>query len=219
VNVYFISGLCTGCYIFQNIKLPQRYNVRCLDWLEPNGDEPLQTYIARLTAPIDTTKPFVLVGLSFGGMIASELNKTLNPLDTILVSSVPTYKFIPMLYRLSGSLRLYNFARVWMAQAFRPVIDWIIGAKRSKEEMALLHKTIAQLSPRLLRWSLKQVTLSWRNTIVPEKYFHIHGSADRLLPVGKMKPNVLIKGGSHFMVVSHAKEISEAITQRLDLLT
>lgn len=218
MNVYFISGLCTGCYIFQNIKLPERYNVRCIEWLEPNGDEPLQNYIARLTAPIDTTKPFVLVGLSFGGMICMELNKTLKPVDIILISSVPTYKNIPWLYRLAGLFRLYNFASVWIAQLFRPVIDWIIGAKRSKSEMALLHKTIAQLSPKLLRWSLKQVTLRWRNTTVPKKYFHIHGSADRLLPVGKMRPDVLIESGSHFMVVSHGKQISDVIAQRLSLL-
>ena len=216
MNVYFISGLCTGCYVFRNIKLPERYAVRCLEWIEPLRNESLQSYIKRLTEPIDTTKPFALVGLSFGGMICVELNKTLKPVDTILISSVPTHKHIPLLYRTTGALRLYNLTNVKLVQTFRPVIDWFIGAKRSKEEMALLHKTVAQLSPALLRWSLKQVTLGWKNTVVPKKYFHIHGSADRLLPVGEMKPDILIDGGSHFMVVSHANEISEIITQRLD---
>jgi len=215
VNVYFISGLCTSCHIFDGIRLPQPYQKIYLEWIEPQRNEPLHDYIARLTKPIDTTKPFAIVGLSFGGMIAMELNKTLKPVDTIIVSSCPTYKHVPLLYRLSGSLRMYNLVTKAMINNLRPMVDWFIGAKRSKEEMIALHKTMEQLSENLLIWSIAQVT-RWRNTVVPKKYFHIHGDADRLLPVGKMKPDVLIHGGSHFMIVSHDKEISDAIAKRLN---
>lgn len=196
------------------MRLPEPFNKIYLKWIEPHHNEPLHDYAKRLTKPIDITKPFAIVGLSFGGMIAMELNKWLKPVDTIIISSTPTYDHIPFYYRITGSLRMYKLVTKWMINQFRPIVDWFIGAKRSKEEMIALHKTMEQLSEKLLVWSIAQVT-RWKNKTVPEKLFHIHGDADRLLPVGSMKPDVLIKGGSHFMIVSHASEIGHYITQRL----
>jgi pimeloyl-ACP methyl ester carboxylesterase len=214
VNVYFISGLCTSCDIFRDVRLPQPFKKIYLEWIEPQWNEPLQHYIERLTKPIDTTKPFAIVGLSFGGMVAMELNKTLKPVDTIIISSTPTYDHIPLYYRITGALRMYKLVTKAMINQFRPIVDWFIGARRSKEEMIALHKTMEQLSERLLVWSISQVT-RWKNKTVPKKMFQIHGDADRLLPVGSMKPDVLIRGGSHFMIVSHAEEIGEIIAERL----
>lgn len=214
VNVYFISGLCTSCEIFRDVRLPPPFQTHWCEWVDPKPNEPFHVYIKRLTANINTTKPFSIVGLSFGGMIAIELSKTLKPVHTVIISSVTQHKHIPILYRTAGALGLYNLVTKNMINAFRPVVDWFIGAKRSKEEMIALHKTIEQLPENLLRWSLKNV-LRWKNTVVPSNLFHIHGGADRLLPVGNMKPNVLIEDGSHFMIVSHAKQIGRIITQRL----
>ena len=215
MNVYFISGFCTSCSIYSNVPLPPRFNKIYLDWLEPEPDEPLVAYAKRLTAPVDTTKPFALVGLSFGGMVAQVALQWLKPEQVIIISSVTSHRRIPALYRATGRLRLYKTVTRGMVNTFRPVVDWFIGAKRNPEELAMLHKTVRQLSPRLLRWSMEQVTLRWKQDKPLQRPYHIHGANDRLLPVGSMKPDVLIKGGSHFMIVSHGKEIGDLIAKRL----
>lgn len=197
------------------MPLPPEFHKVYLEWIEPEPNEALESYAKRLTASIDTTRPFALVGLSFGGMVAQVALRWLKPKHFILISSVTSYKHIPALYRATGILRLYGLVTRGLVNAFRPVVDWFIGTKRNPEELAMLHKTVRQLSPRLLRWSLKQVTLGWKQNAPPQAPFHIHGDNDRLLPVGKMKPDVLIKGGTHFMIVSHGKEIGKIVAQHL----
>ena len=54
----------------------------------PDGKkETLELYCKNLSEQIDSTKPFSLVGLSFGGVIATEMSKFLKPVQTILISS------------------------------------------------------------------------------------------------------------------------------------
>src|ERR1035437_7250589 len=88
LTVYFISGLGADKRAFQKIKLPDSCSIQHLDWLIPMDNESLIDYTLRLAKPIDTRKPFALIGLSFGGIIVTELNKVLHPVKSIIISSV-----------------------------------------------------------------------------------------------------------------------------------
>lgn len=74
MNVYFISGLGVDERAFKNIILPENYSVHNIRWIELLEKESLESYSTRLIAQIDQQKPFALVGLSFGGMIAAEIS-------------------------------------------------------------------------------------------------------------------------------------------------
>lgn len=39
------------------------------------------------------------------------------------------------------------------------------------------------------------------------KVIHIHGDADRILPLPSAKVHHIIKDGGHFMIVTHAQQI------------
>ncbi|WP_353717332.1 hypothetical protein [Dyadobacter sp. 676] len=67
MNVYFISGLGADERVFTKLKLDPRLNVKYIKWVRPLKKETLQHYAARLSKQIDTSQPFQLVGLSFGG--------------------------------------------------------------------------------------------------------------------------------------------------------
>src|SRR6478735_6112289 len=82
-TVYFISGLAADERLFHNLQLPENIKIKYLPWLEPEKAESMNSYCRRLAAPIDTNSGFVLVGLSFGGMAAIEMNKFLRPRKTV----------------------------------------------------------------------------------------------------------------------------------------
>ncbi|HVG11799.1 MAG TPA: hypothetical protein VM843_02295, partial [Flavisolibacter sp.] len=86
VNVYFISGLGADCRIFKNLQLPPSYHAVHVEWIKPLVKESLAEYALRLSAAIDTTQPFGLIGLSLGGMIAVEISKNKRAEWVVLIS-------------------------------------------------------------------------------------------------------------------------------------
>ena len=63
-------------------------------------------------------------------------------------------------------------------------------------------------------WAVDQV-INWKNEEVPNNLTHIHGTRDRIFPHFYIKDAIWIKGGTHFMVVNRAKEISKIIRKEL----
>ncbi len=86
MNLYFISGLGADKRVFEKLVLPEIFTIRI-----SNGcgrkKRSLEHYCRRLSEQIDTSGSFSLVGLSFGGVIATEMSKFLRPVQTVLISS------------------------------------------------------------------------------------------------------------------------------------
>ncbi len=72
-NVYFISGLGADKRAFQFLNL-RFCNPVFVEWIKPEHEESISDYAARLKDQIRDDHP-VIVGLSFGGMIAVEYAK------------------------------------------------------------------------------------------------------------------------------------------------
>src|SRR6478609_3129585 len=106
-TVYFISGLAADERLFHNLQLPENIKVKYLPWLEPEKAESMNSYCRRLASRIDTSSGFVLVGLSFGGMAAIEMNKFLRPRKTVLISSIVTDDGLSRFFRIVHRLRLH----------------------------------------------------------------------------------------------------------------
>ena len=108
MNVYFISGLGADRQAFEKIHLPGQYAIRHLDWIKHKKRESLSDYAKRLAASIDTTKPFALVGLSMGGMIATAMTQFLSPCKTILISSLGCTREFPPLFKTARLLQVHR---------------------------------------------------------------------------------------------------------------
>ena len=67
MNAYFISGLGADKRVFSKLKIDGQINIIHLDWIEPVKKESLASYTKRLSKKVDTTTPFAIVGVSFGG--------------------------------------------------------------------------------------------------------------------------------------------------------
>jgi pimeloyl-ACP methyl ester carboxylesterase len=211
-NLYLIPGLGVDERIFRKLYLPE-YNLIYLKWITPHKHETLASYAIRLAKQIDTATPFYLLGVSFGGMLATEIAKRLQPLKTIIVSSVATSNKIPLHLRIAASLHLDSIAPASLLKSANPFSYWLFGTG-TPEEKALLKNILEDIDPIFMKWALRAIA-DWLNTTVPKNLIHIHGTADKVLPISSTVPSIRIAGGGHLMVFSKADHISKLLIDQL----
>lgn len=213
MNVYFISGLGADKSVFQKIHLPGAYRVHHIEWIAPVAGETMRQYATRLAACIDRSQPFALVGLSFGGMIATEMNQFLNPVATIIISSASCRKQLPWYFRLAGWLHMEKLVPVRFYKTPNRFFYFLFGIRTSGEKR-IFQKILRQSDGDFLVWAIRAV-LHWQNKTAPPGVVHIHGTADHLLPVRYVQPNYVVKGGRHLMVYSRADELTKLLVEIL----
>jgi pimeloyl-ACP methyl ester carboxylesterase len=213
MNVYFLSGLGADKRVFDKIKLDRAFHVRHIEWIKPLKKETLSHYAGRLLPQIDTTQPFQLVGLSFGGMIASELADIVKPEQIIIISStstgVPVSKFYQGLIKF---LLLSPFAAP-VLKSTNSITYKYFGAD-TPELRTLLKAILHDTDSKFLKWALTR-TSSWDRKTKAKNLYHIHGTADRLIQYKLVQPDISIEGGGHLMIYAQADEISGILDRKL----
>lgn len=210
MKAYFISGLGADKRIFSKLKLDPQIEVIHIEWIVPIKNESLRNYAKRLSFIIDVSNDFILVGVSFGGMIAVEISKVIAPRCTIIISSTLYSQDLPLLYRFAGKLQLVKLIPSWLIKSSNSLTQNFFFGTKSRSEKQLLRKIIADTDSRFLKWAIGSI-LSWRNSVRPNSLYHIHGTNDRILYSKSAKPDFAIGNGTHFMVYQNAGEISGII--------
>ncbi|WEK35289.1 MAG: alpha/beta hydrolase [Candidatus Pseudobacter hemicellulosilyticus] len=211
-KVYFISGLGADHRVFKYLQLPQGVEAVHLHWIQPQVEESLPDYARRLAAGIDTSEPFALVGLSFGGMLASEIARQCHPVQTILISSIPVSTHLPGYYRVAGKLRLHRIVPIGfvklMARSKR-----LFTAEKG-DDKKLLWQIIQESDPLFIRWALGAI-LQWDNQELPSPLLHIHGTRDEVLPARFTHPTHIIEKAGHMVVMTRPAAINSILQQAL----
>ena len=205
--VYAISGLGADYRVFSKLELNEP--LQFIKWITPNSiNEPIANYALRLCDQIDLTKPFVLVGVSFGGLIATEINKIYRAEKIILISSTDTKVGIKPLFRFFKS-----FVPLLSQQLLVPPIFlafYFFGTNHK----ALLRKIIKVSDPYFNKWAIMQLT-RWNNNDTPTNSFKINGDADKLIPPQHDDRTIIVHGGGHLMIIDKSDEVSSLINRLL----
>lgn len=212
MKVYFISGLGADCRIFTHIRLPDGFEKVDLNWLTPEKKESLSKYSMRMAQHIDTSEKFALVGLSLGGMIASEIADKYSPAATILVSSISSSQELPGLYKLMNALKLHSLLPVSVIKS-ATILKRFFTAER-KEDKSLLRRIIRDTDPNFIRWGLNAIP-RWDHTSTQSNFCHIHGAKDAILPIKYTKPTHTIPTGTHMLILTNAEEVNKIIAEKL----
>jgi len=211
--VYFISGLGADRHAFDRIKLPEQFCINHIDWLEPQKNESIEHYAKRMAERMDTSRPFALVGLSFGGIMCIEISKLFPAEKVILISSIATHNQLPWYLRFAGNLRLHKLGFVYLLKNADFMMNYVFGVHTPKMK-AYLKEMIDKTSSNYLSWSLDTI-LKWKNSIKPTNAIQINGEKDLLFQLKYCLPDYAINKGSHFMILTHANEISQIIEKEL----
>ena len=108
MDLYFISGLGADKRVFQKLILPDIFKIHHIVWTPISEGDSMEMYCKELSRQIDQTKPFILIGLSFGGLVAIQLSKMLRPVQTVIISSFCFRNEIPKFYVFLAKTRIYR---------------------------------------------------------------------------------------------------------------
>jgi pimeloyl-ACP methyl ester carboxylesterase len=209
-KVYFISGLGADRTVFRELDLSFCQPV-FLDWIAPLRKESLKDYALRLSGAI-TEPDATIVGLSLGGMMATEIVKARPGMKAIVISSNRTSKEFPFYSRfLIRYLPLYKLVNKRVMMLVFPVAAWLLGAG-TKEERQLLKDVIRRTNIPFVKWSIWALG-KWQQEDIQPNVIHIHGTGDKLLPYRYVKPDYTIDKGEHLMVRNRAAEVSALLKQ------
>ncbi|MCB0479432.1 MAG: alpha/beta hydrolase [Crocinitomicaceae bacterium] len=208
MKIYTISGLGADSRLFQNLQLEGE--IINLEWIQPTQYESLKSYALRLAEKINKEEKFVLIGLSFGGMVATEIAKKYKPEKLILISSVPTRKELRPLYRFIGQTQINKLIPTMTMNQNAKLLAKIFGTK----EVAVLDAILKGSNPRFTKEFINMI-LNWNNSQIPENIVRIHGEKDLILPCPQ-NPDLKIEKGGHLIILDNHKEVSDFIDQKLN---
>jgi pimeloyl-ACP methyl ester carboxylesterase len=181
-------------------------------WIRPLRNETLNGYAARLASRLDAARPLVVCGISFGGIVARELAWRLNAEWCVLISSVRSPgEFPPGLRLLRPVAGRQSDAALRLFGRFAQRIP-----KPVRSDATVRLSRLSGHSGAWNRWAARAV-LRWKPSEQVEQVpvLQIHGSRDRTFPIKYVKADVVIDGG-HMIAVTHADEISAAISRRVE---
>ena len=206
-QIFILSGLGTDERVFKHIEFPG-CQTTYIKWIEPLDKETLAAYAKRLTQQITANSP-VLVGLSFGGIVATEISKLIATEKLILIASVKTRKEIPFFFRISGKLNLHKLmpSKFFTEGSF--ISNWLFGIE-TESDKKLLSEILHDTDPMFFKWAINEI-VKWDNAIKAPNITHIHGTADRIFPYRFVQADHTIKNGGHFMTVNRSAEINSIL--------
>lgn len=210
-SIYCISGLGADERVFSRLQLPG-YELHFIKWIDPEPNESFADYAKRMTSFITEPEP-IIIGLSFGGMLAVELSKLIKVKKLILISSVKTKNEEPWWMRTSGKLKLHQLIRPRPHPLLYPIENYFLGA-HTLAEKKMANQFRETVNKTYLKWAIHQI-VSWSNVTIPANCLHIHGKADKLFPIRNVKADHVIDKAGHFMVFNKADEISHIISREL----
>lgn len=214
MKIYFLSGLGADETVFHSLNLPGVEPVY-LHWFSPHPKETLRAYAQRMAERIPEKDP-ILIGLSFGGIMAIEIAACISVKKIILISSIKTRKELPFYMRMCRLVPLHRLLPLHLVSRQPKLMGYFFGTRNSTQQERL-KKIIEGTVPGFNPWAIDRL-VNWKPDGLHKNLVHIHGNADHLLPHRYVKADHLIPNGSHFMIVHQAKEISALIQQALTKL-
>ena len=208
--IYILSGLGADERVFKKLDFTN-FQVTFIKWEQTIGIS-LKDYAALHLAQIKESNP-ILIGLSFGGIIATEIAQQIPIKKAILISSVKNKLELPYYFKWLGNTNLINFIPNYFLTQTNFISNWLFSVK-TIDEKQLLKDILNDSNPAYLKWAMQGI-MSWRNEISINNAVHIHGSKDRILPYRFVKCNYTIKNGGHFMVYSQYNEVLAILSKEL----
>jgi pimeloyl-ACP methyl ester carboxylesterase len=218
-KIFIFSGLGADHRVFHKMNF-QEFEPVFIHWLEPLPKETIEAYALRISRQITESKPIVL-GISFGGIMAIEVSKLLPFQKLILLASAKTKHEIPLLYRVLGKLKVpLFFPMQWLKKSNR--LSYFVFGVTLKEDQQILDAIYQDTSPNYLRWALNVIctwqneSVQWNSIPYPKNFIHIHGTKDRILYFSKLQNVIPIPNGGHLLPLTETKKTEEIIFQFLN---
>lgn len=206
-HVYFMPGMAANPSIFDYIKLSEKnFVVHYLKWTIPYKNETIFNYAKRLLEDVKHENP-VLIGVSFGGIMVQEMAKQIDVKKVIVISSVKSNKELPKRMIFAKYTKLYKILPTSLVNNVELLTKYAFGEKAGKR-LELYEKYLSVRDKYYLDWAISQI-VNWKQVIPASNVIHIHGEKDAVFPISHIKKCIVVKGGTHVMIIHKFKWFNE----------
>lgn len=207
IPVYFMPGLAASPTIFERIKLDENiFEVCFLEWEIPKPKESLSDYALRIIKNIKHENP-VLIGVSFGGILVQEMSKHIEARKVIIISSVRSNAEFPRRMKFGKRTKAYKLIPMQILLNVEKLAKFSFG-ERINKRIQLYEKFLSVRDIHYLQWAVETV-IRWDRNKVDEKVIHIHGDNDYVFPIKYINSCIVVKGGTHIMILNKYKWLNE----------
>lgn len=209
MKIFGISGLGADKRVFKYLTL--EHELIPVEWIKVKTKETIIEYSKRLIEEfeIGNNEEFGILGVSFGGLIATEISKLTKPKFTILISSVETKNELSEIIKFIGKSNLIEIIPEKLFNPPKKIAHFMFGTKNKE----LLNSILEDTDLNFTKWAIREL-MNWNNESNLSNLIKIGGTKDKLLPP-KGNNTILIENGEHFMIVDRAKEISSIINEKI----
>ena len=213
IHVYFVPGMAANPSIFDHIKLPEsQFEMHFLEWMIPEKNETLPKYAQRMVAKIEHQNP-VLIGVSFGGILVQEMSKFIKVKKLIVISSMKSKLELPKTLKVLKTTKAYKILPTQLIENFELLAKFALGKSASKR-IELYRKYLSVRDKTYLDWAIEQIIFWEQETPHPEAVY-IHGDKDAVFPNSCQGDCVVVKGGTHIMIINKYKWFNENLPELL----
>lgn len=202
-----MPGMAASPAIFDRIHLDEnRFELHRLEWFLPDRGMTLQDYATAMRKKIVHPDP-VLLGVSFGGMLVQEMAKHLPTKKIIAVSCVKTKLELPKRMLFAKYTKVHKLLPTGLVNNVELLAKYAFGETVTKR-LDLYEQYLGIRDKRYIDWAIDQI-VGWNQTEPPKNLIHIHGEKDAVFPIANIKGCIVVKNGTHTMIIHRAKWFNE----------
>lgn len=202
--IYLLPGMTADDPVYARM-LPLLPNAQVVSFIDPEPSESLADYAKRMAPQF--SGPCFIGGISFGGILAQEIARVVQPAGCIVIASIQNPSQLPPWLRLGRVFGGRHTSRVLNA----------VGSSAKCVPTSIRTSSTARLtklsgaSGKWHRWATSAV-LDWSpGSPIASPILHIHGDADTTFPVRYTTPDTVIRHGRHALPLSHPIETARVI--------
>lgn len=206
MNIYLLAGQGADERLFKNLVFPEDYCVHHIKYTTPTYEQSLEEYACTLSNQIDQSTPFVLIGVSLGGMLATEMCDFLQPEKTFIIASAKNTNELPGRLNFQKKIPLYKIAGKRNVKLGAKILQPLVEPDRNKEKETF-KAMLKDKDPEFLLKTIPMI-VTWERVTYCEEIVHIHGTKDHTIPYRNVKSDYTVEGGSHMMTLTESDKLN-----------
>lgn len=213
-HIFCMPGMGASPDIFGKISLPEKYHLHFLEWKIPLKNEKLSDYAYRISQEITEPNP-ILLGVSFGAVVVQEIAKIIDYEKIIVISSIKSVNEFPKRMQVARKTKLYKLLPTsWIENnKIGDFFSAISETFRKKRKLYQLYMYVP--SSEYFDWAIEQI-VNWQQTTPLPKTIHIQGDNDWFFPIKYIKNAIVVKGGTHIMIINRYRWFNENLPKIIE---
>ncbi|MEY2963909.1 MAG: hypothetical protein RL754_1170 [Bacteroidota bacterium] len=211
-RVWVLPGMGADSRIFKSIQFP--WDATYLEWIMPEEKESIASYSERLLSHHPISKDDLIFGYSLGGIVAQDWASRHEVKKVVLLNSLHYSVPLRAQYRRLAAMGVLNWTP---DESIRRLIFFMARLNtEGSRNFELVLEMMEQFPPEYYHWVLEAV-LQWDAPTPKCEVISIGGSADLVFPESNIpQPHYVLEGATHLSFLSHGKEISALLKEKVD---